>query len=166
MQALAGAREVAATTLNIPHPYEDGMADAWIRTHAPGYEAEEQATFALTLRQTEELVGAIGLAISRPHSRAELGYWVGLPFWNRGHATEAARAVLRFGFEELELNRIFAQHLVSNPASGRVMQKVGMRHEGRFRQHIQKWGKFEDVDLYGILVGEWRQQGAASRDER
>jgi ribosomal-protein-alanine N-acetyltransferase len=165
VQALAGAREVAATTLNVPHPYENGMAEAWIQTHAPGYEADEQTTFAVTLKQTEELVGAIGLAINRPHARAELGYWVGLPFWNRGYATEAARAVLRFGFEELELNRIFAQHLVRNPASGRVMQKVGMRHEARLRQHIHKWGRFEDIDLYGILGEEWRQQDTASRDE-
>jgi ribosomal-protein-alanine N-acetyltransferase len=165
VQALAGAREIAATTLNVPHPYEDGMAETWIQTHAQGYEADEQATFALTLKQTAELVGAIGLVISRAHARAELGYWVGLPFWNRGYATEAARAVLRFGFEALELNRIYAQHLVRNPASGRVMQKVGMRHEARLRHHIQKWGRFEDIDLYGILVEEWRQLNTASRDE-
>jgi RimJ/RimL family protein N-acetyltransferase len=153
---LAGAREVAATTLNIPHPYKDGMAEAWIRTHAPRYEADELATFALTLRQTQELVGAIGLMINRPHARAELGYWVGIPFWNQGYATEAAHEILRFGFEELELNRIFAQHLVRNPASGRVMQKAGMQHEARLRQHINKWGRFEDIDLSGVLIEEWR----------
>ena len=166
VQALAGAREVAATTLNIPHPYEDGMAEAWIRTHAPAYEADEQATFALTLKQTDELVGAIGLMIHRAHARAELGYWVGLPFWNRGYATEAAQAVLRFGFGDLDLNRIFAQHLVRNPASGRVMQKAGMRHEARLRQHINKWGRFEDIDLYGILVDEWRILEPAEGDDR
>jgi ribosomal-protein-alanine N-acetyltransferase len=157
VQALAGDREVASTTLNVPHPYEDGMAEDWIRTHAPGYEAGEQATFALVLRQSNEVAGAIGLIIHRPHSRAELGYWVGVPFWNHGYATEAARAILRFGFEDLDLNRIFASHLVRNPASGRVMQKAGMRHEARLRQHVNKWGHFEDLDLYGILVDEWRQ---------
>ena len=166
VQGLAGAREVATTTLNIPHPYDDGMAEAWIRAHAPAYEADEQATFALTLRQTDELVGAIGLMIHRPHARAELGYWVGLPFWNRGYATEAAQAVLRFGFEALDLHRIFAQHLVRNPASGRVMQKAGMRHEARLRQHINKWGTFEDIDLYGILVDEWRMLDTAGGDDR
>jgi ribosomal-protein-alanine N-acetyltransferase len=162
VQALAGAREVASTTLNIPHPYDDGMAEAWIRTHVPGYEADEQATFALTLRETQELVGAIGLVINRPHGRAELGYWVGIPFWNQGYATEAARELLRFGFEELELNRIFAQHVVRNPASGRVMQKAGMQHEARLRQHTNKWGVFEDIDLYGVLVHEWREQDTAT----
>ena len=156
VQAFAGAREVAATTLTIPHPYKDGMAEAWIRTHAPGYEADEQATFALTLRQTQQLVGAIGLVINRPNGRAELGYWVGIPFWNQGYATEAAREILRFGFEELDLNRIFAQHLTRNPASGRVMEKAGMQHEARLRQHINKSGRFEDIDLYGVLAEEWR----------
>jgi RimJ/RimL family protein N-acetyltransferase len=156
VQALAGSRDVAATTLNIPHPYEEGMADVWIRTHAPGFEDDHQATFAVTLKESEELVGAISLQINRVHGRAELGYWIGVPFWNRGYATEAARAVLRFGFKELGLNRIFAMHLVRNPASGRVMQKVEMHHEARLRQHINKWGSFEDIDLYGILAEEWR----------
>jgi ribosomal-protein-alanine N-acetyltransferase len=81
----------------------------------------------------------------------------GCPFWNRGYAAEAAWEMLRFGLEELELNRIFAQRLVRNPASGRVMQKAGLSHEARLRQYINKWGIFEDIDLYGILVDEWRQ---------
>ncbi len=158
VQALAGAREVASTTLTIPHPYEDGMAEAWIETHAPRREAGELANFALVEKETEQLVGAMGLVIQAEHARAELGYWVGVPFWNRGYATEAARVVLRFGFEELGLNRIYAMHLVRNPASGRVMQKVGMQYEGRLRQHVQKWGTFEDLDVYGIVAEEWRGQ--------
>jgi ribosomal-protein-alanine N-acetyltransferase len=163
VKTLAGAREIAATTLTVPHPYEDGMAEAWIETHGPAYEADRGAAFAITLKPTGELLGAISLAIDRPHARAELGYWIGLPFWNQGYATEAAQAVLRFGFEELELNRIFAVHMVRNPASGRVMQKCGMRHEGRLRQHINKWGMFEDLDVYGILAEEWRQQNESRR---
>jgi ribosomal-protein-alanine N-acetyltransferase len=163
VHALAGAREIAATTLTVPHPYEDGMAETWIGTHAPGYEAGEQATFALVLREGDELVGAIGLAINGAHARAELGYWVGVPFWNQGFATEAAREVLRFGFEGLELHRIYAMHMMRNPASGRVMQKAGMQYEGRLRQHIQKWGRFEDLDFYGLLAVEWRQPDIANR---
>jgi ribosomal-protein-alanine N-acetyltransferase len=163
VHALAGAREVAATTLNVPHPYEDGMAEAWIGTPAPGSAAGEQATCALVLREGDELVGAIGLVVNGVHARAELGYWVGVPFWNQGLATEAAREVLRFGFEELELNRIYAMHLTRNPASGRVMEKAGMQYEGRLRQHIQKWDRFEDLDFYGLLAVEWRQPDIANR---
>jgi len=157
VQKQAGAREVASTTLNVPHPYEDGMAEAWISSHAPGFEAGDQATYAIVTRDDDQLVGAIGLMINRAHARGELGYWIGVPFWNRGYATEAARAVLRFGFEELELNRISAIHLVRNPPSGRVMEKSGMRHEGILRQHFRKWGEFEDVAQYGVLAGEWRR---------
>ncbi|MGH2456012.1 MAG: GNAT family N-acetyltransferase [Candidatus Limnocylindria bacterium] len=159
VQALAGAREVAHTTLNVPHPYRDGMAETWIRTHAPGFEAGDQATFAIVNRQTNEVVGAIGLMINLDHARAELGYWVGVPFWNRGYATEATRAALRYGFEELALHRIFALHLVRNPASGRVMQKAGMQREGRLRQHLLKWDRFEDLDYYGLLAEDWRRNG-------
>ena len=54
--------------------------------------------------------------------------------------------MLRFGFEQLDLNRIFAYHLTRNPASGRVMQKLGMKHEGRMRRHVERWGKFEDME--------------------
>lgn len=156
VHALAGAREVADTTLNIPHPYERGMAEEWIESHAAAYADRSKVTFAVLDRFAGGLVGAIGLAVHAGHSRAELGYWIGVPFWNQGYATEAAAATIRFGFEELGLNRIFAQHFVRNPASGRVMQKLWMQHEGRLRQHVCKRGRFEDVDHYGLLVEVWR----------
>ncbi len=160
VQALAGAKEVASTTLTIPHPYEDGVAEAWIESHALGYAAGTLATFAIVERSAQQPVGAIGLSLKPAHARAEMGYWIGVPFWNRGYATEAARMMLRFGFEELGLNRIHAQHFVRNPASGRVLQKVGMRYEGRLRQHVQRWGNFEDLEQYGILAQEWRLTSA------
>ena len=151
VQRLAGVREVADTTLNIPHPYEDGVAEAWIRTHAPGFAARELAAFAIT-DPDDLLVGAMSLRLELAHQRAELGYWIGVPFWNRGYATEAAAAVIKFGFRDLGLNRIYSTHLVGNPASGRVMQKVGMSSEGCHRQHVIKNGRFEDVARYAILV--------------
>jgi ribosomal-protein-alanine N-acetyltransferase len=57
----------------------------------------------------------------------------------------------------LELNRIFAHHFTRNPASGRVMQKLGMKHEGCLRQHFEKWDAFEDMEIYGILKSEWQK---------
>jgi len=158
VQALAGAREVASTTLTIPHPYDDGVAEAWIETHAPGYASGTLASFAIVELASRQLVGAIALSIKSAHERAELGYWIGVPFWNRGYATEAATMVLRFGFGELGLNRIHARHFVRNPSSGRVLQKLGMRYEGRLRRHFRRWGAFEDVEQYGILADVWRPQ--------
>lgn len=156
VQALAGAREVADTTLTIPHPYGDGAAEEWIGTHAAAWAAGTLATFAVVERSTRRLAGAVSLALKPAHARGELGYWIGAPFWNRGYATEAAGLVLRFGFEELGLNRVHAQHFTRNPSSGRVMQKLGMRHEGRLRQHVARWGRYEDLEQYGILRDEWR----------
>ena len=80
-----------------------------------------------------------------------MGYWIGKPFWGQDYCTKAARAMLDFGFGPWELNRIHAYHFVRNPASGRVMAKIGMQYEGLLRQHVIKWGQFEDLALYGIL---------------
>jgi RimJ/RimL family protein N-acetyltransferase len=150
-------RELAATTLNIPHPYEAGMAAAWIATHADGLHRQSPVVFAVTRRDGDELVGAIGLSLEPAHHRAELGYWVARAAWGQGVCTEAAGAVLQYGFGVLGLERIFAHHFAGNPASGRVMQKLGMRHEGTLRGHIVKWGRREDVECYGILREEFSE---------
>jgi [ribosomal protein S5]-alanine N-acetyltransferase len=152
---LAGDRDIASTTLNIPHPYEPGMAEAWISTHPDAFDRGETVTFALARRADKTLIGAIGLRLEPEHRLAELGYWVGKPYWNQGFATEAARAVIGYGFEELGLNRIYASHLARNPASGRVMQKAGLVYEGRLRQRILKWGVFEDLEIYAILRSDY-----------
>ena len=150
VQRLAGDRDVASTTLTIPHPYEDGMAEAWIETHLSNWEAKKVLTLAVTTDE-DGLVGAIGLHLKMEHRRAEVGYWIGVPFWNRGYATEAAGAVTNFGFDELDLNRIEAHHFTHNPASGRVMEKLGMKLEGVRRQHVLKGDKLEDLTLYALL---------------
>lgn len=127
VRQLAGERAIAGTTLAIPHPYPDGAAEQWIATHAPGYAAGTQATFAITLQAADTLIGAIGLLVTPAHACAELGYWIAVPHWGRGFATAAARAILEFGFEKLRLHRIQANHLTRNPASGRVLAKLAMQ---------------------------------------
>jgi RimJ/RimL family protein N-acetyltransferase len=106
------------------------MAEAWIASHQPGFEAGELAAFALTLKSTDELVGAISLTVDAEMQVGEMGYWVGEQFWGAGYCTEAARRIVEFGFEELDLRRIHAMHLQRNPASGRVLQKIGMSRQG------------------------------------
>src|SRR5207244_1300970 len=97
--------------------------------------------FAIVAKDSGELLGAIGQAIDRQHDHGEMGYWIGLPYWNRGYCTEAARSVLAFAFAEIGLHRVFAHHLVRNPASGRVIQKIGMAFEGVHRDAIKKWDR-------------------------
>ena len=89
---------------------------------------------------------------------------IAVPHWNLGYATEAARAVLAYGFGELGLRRIHAGHLTRNPASGRVMEKLGMEPEGVFRQHILKWAVPEDVAHRGILREEFRGTSGSPGD--
>lgn len=151
VQRLASAYEIAENTLLIPHPYPEGAAAAWI---ARPKEANHYL-FAITLREGGDVIGAIALEAKPEHGRGEIGYWVGTPYWNRGYVTEAARAVLGFGFESLGLHRIFAMHFSRNPSSGRVMQKLGMKHEGTLREHEKKWDVFVDCEVYGILHTEW-----------
>jgi RimJ/RimL family protein N-acetyltransferase len=155
VQRLAGDKAIASTTLRIPHPYEDGVAEKWIGTHREEFEQGKLVNFAITDRKQGYLIGAIGLTINKEYENAELGYWIGKPYWNNGYCTEAGKAVLRYGFEELGLNRIHAQHYKRNAASGHVIRATGMLYEGRLRQHIKKWNKFEDVEVYGILKAEY-----------
>ena len=152
VQHLAGEWAVADTTANIPHPYEDGVAETWISSHAEQFEQRTGVVFAVTLKETGELVGAISLfSIRAAFERAEMGYWIGVPYWNKGYCSEAAKALIGYGFNELGLNRVFAEHMTRNPGSGRVMQKAGMTYEGTLRQHVKKWDRYEDLKVYGIL---------------
>jgi RimJ/RimL family protein N-acetyltransferase len=155
VQRLAGEWEVARTLLSVPHPYEDGMAEEWISGQRPAFERGEGANFAVVLRERGELCGSIGLLINSRDANAELGYWIGVPYWGQGYATEAAREVVRYGFEQLWLHRIYAGHFGNNPASGRVLRKIGMSYEGTRREHHRKRGEYEDRVEYGLLVGEW-----------
>lgn len=162
VQKLAGDKAIADTTLHIPHPYPDGQAERWISAHAPRFRDGRGAIFAITLPVVGQVIGSIGLVIVPDYQRAGLGYWLGEPYWGKGYMTEAASEVLRYGFAELGLNRICADHFARNPASGRVMEKIGMQYEGTLRQHVMKWGKFEDLKMYGILKNEYEIRRVAN----
>ena len=155
---LAGEWDIARYTLNIPHPYTRQDARAWILSHERGIAAGTDLPLAITLRDEGTLVGAVGLRKDLVHFHAELGYWIGKPYWGNGYATEAATAVLGYGFREMELHRIYARHMATNPASGRVLQKIGMTREGELRQHLFKWDHFEDAIVYGILEADYHRR--------
>ncbi|MDV2481084.1 GNAT family N-acetyltransferase [Methanoculleus sp. Wushi-C6] len=150
VQRLAGDYAVSATTL-LPYPYPDGLAEVWIASLREGAERGDAAAFAVTLARGGDLIGGVRLQIDAEHSRGELGFWIAQACWGRGYATEAVGAVIGYGFSALGLHRVHAIHFSRNPASGRVMEKCGMVHEGRLRQHVRKWGVYEDVDLWGIV---------------
>ena len=162
IQCLAGDRDVASTLTNMPHPYEDGMAEEWMQACSDRYENDEALNFAVTRRTDKRLIGGMVLRLDQKNENAELGYWIGKPYWNCGYATEAAEAVVAYGFEVLKLNRIHAKHFKRNPASGRVLEKIGMHYEGCLRQHIKKWGNFEDIMGYGMLKSDFNSLAPSS----
>jgi ribosomal-protein-alanine N-acetyltransferase len=154
---LIGAREIAEMTLRVPHPYTIKDAQSLLQQVAKD---PNLARFAIVVRDTNRLCGGIGLNLELPHDRAELGYWVGVPFWGNGYCTEAARALLHHGFERLGLRRIYASCFINNPASRRVLEKLGFQYEGCLRQHINKWNEYRDLEYFGLLATEWRASRA------
>ena len=94
------------------------------------------------------------------NNSASLSYWMGLPFWNRGFCTEAAQAMIDFGFEQMGFHRIWAKHWAINTASGRIMEKCGMRKEGVMIEAEFRDGEFRDMVYYAILRREWEEKKA------
>ena len=107
------------------------------------------------LLKDHQLIGATGLESYRKHDRAELGYWIGKPDWDRAYCTEAAAAVLDYGFNDLNLNRIQAHHFSKNLASGRVIQKIGMTREGSLCQAVKKGDQYLDIERHCLLKSEY-----------
>ncbi len=159
MSCLAGRREIADTTISIPHPYSEEQARQWIAASAELYAKGKGVVFGMQLKREGRFAGAAGLRdIDAEHSQAELGFWVAVENWGKGYATEAARVVAAFGFKQLGLNRIYAHHMARNPASGRVLARIGMKPEGLLRQRVRKWGVFEDVVAVALLREEWASE--------
>ncbi len=135
VQRLASDVRIAATTL-IPHPYPPGGAERFIEEAQRARARGEGYAFAVLAGG--ELVGACGL--KEVHDRqADLGYWIGVPYWGRGYATEAARLVVAFAFGALGLERVTAHALLSNPASCRVLERVGFREVERAESPFERW---------------------------
>ncbi len=161
IQKFVSAKEVAAPTFSIPHPYPKDGAEDFIRWAQVQTGSDSNYNFAITRKDNGDLLGCISLMCNPQHEVAEIGYWIGVPHWGQGYATEAVRRMIQFAFKKISLNRIFGQYFTTNPASGRVMQKAGMVYEGTMRQHIIRWGEYKDVATYAILREEYNKKSAS-----
>lgn len=150
IQSFAAAEEIADNTY-VPHPYPPDAAREFVKKVRKQWRYDEAFVFAIIDKSTNRFAGCIGIHPTRAHNRAEVGYWIGKPFWGHGLATEALRLIIKFGFEDLQLNRIAAGHFPYNPASGRVMQKANMRHEGVLRGALFHREQYKDEVRYAIL---------------
>ena len=138
-------------TTNIPFPYTEDSAIFWIELAAQGLKNQTAYIFAIRLKDNPTIIGGIGLGIDKAHNKAELGYWLDEGYWNQGLVTEAAEEVLRFGFEELNLKRIFASYFSFNEASGAIMRKIGMTKEGELKAFTKKDNRYINHVLYARI---------------
>ena len=132
---------------------------AYIRYNLYQYRSGAPASWGIELRETNRVVGTIGyMSYNADNSTVEIGYSLTREQWSKGLMTEALRAVIDETFHTLKVHRIEAMHFTDNSASGRVMAKCGMTHEGHMRERICCKGVFRDVEMWGILRKDWEKQ--------
>jgi len=127
VQELAGNKAVAEMTAHVPYPYLDGMAEEWILKHKSWFTNQQAVALAIESMDSGELIGAV--SITDIHAATgELGYWIGQPYWGKGYCTEAVNTLVNYAFDKFALDIIYARHLISNPASGKVMTNNGFTY--------------------------------------
>ena len=159
----ANNSNITDNTRTMPHPYLEKDAFDWMKKANEGFKIGDLFMFAIRIKETSAFIGGIGLTVDVDNNRAELGYWLAEPFWNKGYTTEAVQGLFKFGFNELNLNKITAVYLSSNEASGKVMIKNGMIKEGELKNHDVKKdhdvsdGKYVSLFQYRMLKSEYEQ---------
>lgn len=152
--ALATDPEVLNGT-DMPHDLDESCVREWIVGHPEFWERRKELYMLATSLVTREIIGSVSIFTHERHNKAELGYWIAKSAWGHGYATEATLAMVKYVFETMKLYRIEANHLLRNPSSGKVLQKLGFKYEGYLRQSYLKDGNFEDLLYYGLLRSEF-----------
>jgi RimJ/RimL family protein N-acetyltransferase len=140
---------------SFPFPYTIHDAKRWLKSVK-----KQNPSTSWAIASSKEVVGGIGIHLQPDIFRqsAEIGYWLGEPFWNRGIATAAVKAVVEHTFTHFELTRVFAGVFEWNPVSSRVLEKAGFRVESRMRKAVIKDGKNIDQLMYVLLKEEWQSR--------
>lgn len=151
----AGLREaadheaIAWGTAGVPHPYTLEDAVSFIEGRFDDFLGDSGGVFAVVEKESGSIVGCAGLIPGRKGS-VEIGYWITPSRWNRGYCTEAVKRLIAFAMEDLGMHRVFALHFPDNPASGRVLEKAGMKREGVMKGCLEKGGEFLDAVLWAV----------------
>jgi RimJ/RimL family protein N-acetyltransferase len=142
----------------LPYPYTRRNAEEWVITSGERNASGIDVNLGIELPVSGEIIGMISLNNIDHFSRhAELGYWLGKPFWGRGYVREAISLILRHSFRELKLKRVYARVMHPNTVSARLLEKCGFKYEGTLRRNIKRHGRYLDELRYGILAEEWRR---------
>ncbi|QCK15653.1 GNAT family N-acetyltransferase [Mangrovivirga cuniculi] len=153
----ANNKKIEAQTLNIPFPYTQKDAENWLSQINEGYNKGDHIAFKILSKKDKSFMGVIGLKIAQRFDHAEMGYWIGEKFWGKGYITESIGAVLEYGFDQLNLHKIFAHYMEGNPASGKVMEKNGMIKEAILKDHVKKGGEYKSIIQYRLTKKEYHE---------
>jgi RimJ/RimL family protein N-acetyltransferase len=147
---LANDRRIAENTARIPHPYSLADAEKFI---ASVNRDDDEMAFLIT--REKAVLGAVGISVSE-REPPEVGYWLGVPFWGHGYATEAVRAVIDHAFADLDFEVLGAGARVTNPASRRVLEKCGFQWTGVGLTRIRALASSAPIDRFRLERAIWR----------
>lgn len=151
--------EIAMNLFNIPVKVTVNYASEWIQRAHRSAASGTQYKWALVRRTDDLIMGEAGIHFDQYNRRGSLGYWLGRAYRGQGYTTEAVLKVIEYAFEQHHLDRLYAECFSVNIESARVMQRVGMQHEGTLRQHYYHALRDEmmDAEFYGLLRSEYEQ---------
>ena len=152
---LANGPKIADNTASIPSPYTLETAQDFIEGMQAKFRSDGLLSLGVHVRDTGELIGIASLRINAKHHYGHLGGWAAANARNLGYATEAATALMDYGFAELGLHRVGSQCFSRNKESARVMEKIGLRYEGCMRGAFLKNGVHEDMLVFATVREEW-----------
>ena len=134
----------------LPYPYTEDDAEEFIRAMLS---ADEESTFAFAITLDDKVIGSIGVfRQTNIHSRtAEMGYYIGEPYWGNGYMTNAIKQACEFVFENTDIIRIFAEPFAHNQASCRALEKAGFQYEGTLKSNAVKCGSVIDMKMYALI---------------
>jgi [ribosomal protein S5]-alanine N-acetyltransferase len=138
---------------------------AWLKSHPKMRREKQEIHFAIVEKKTEEIIGLGGFCNLHMRKKyGEVGVWITESKWKKGFAKEATKLFMKYGFEDLNLNRVEAVARVKNPAAWRLLENLGMTREGTLRQRAKLGDKPADDYMYSILKSEWGKKNANNRD--
>ncbi|MBN1844087.1 MAG: GNAT family N-acetyltransferase [Sedimentisphaerales bacterium] len=162
-----GNREIGRWLIGLPQPYTRQIAARFIRWSQRQSRLQKEFHLGIVLQSTQKVIGGVGLKrVDTQHRCAELGFWIGKPYWNQGLTTEAARLLLDFGFRRQGLHRIYAHTFDKNIASRRVLEKCGFQLEGVMREAVVRHHQRRAFCNYGILKSEYRNESVQRKKKR
>jgi RimJ/RimL family protein N-acetyltransferase len=146
----ANNKKIAAVLTDaFPFPYKLKDAQAYLKFQLSNYRKKNPENLAFTIEIDGEAAGSIGFRNLKPGHLAEIGYWLGEEYWGRGIMTKVVREMVRFGFKQFHLKRIYAQVYEHNQASKKVLEKNGLKEEGLLKKHAKRFGKYHNVFILG-----------------